>query len=138
MAPETFMPEGGGHFDCAEVRDYCAEIGTKLHIVAAYSPWINGHLEGANGILLNALKCLCAPGLGEDDYAAMQAKDIPSNWPDHFDAALKSMSDQILPALKYSPNELLFGLPTTSTSTESPEDIRPPTADEISLHLALV
>jgi hypothetical protein len=138
MAPETFMVDGGGHFNCAEVRDYCAQIGTKLHVVAAYSPWLNGRLEGTNGILLNALKRLCAPGLGKDDYAAMQAKDMPSNWPDHLDAAIKSMSDRILPALKYSPNELLFGLPTSSTLTDNPEDIRPPTADEIALHLALV
>jgi hypothetical protein len=126
MAPETFMADGSGHFNCAEVRDYCAQIGTKLHIVAAYSPWLNGCLEGTNGILFNALKRLCAPGLGEDDYAVMQAKDMPSNWPDHLDAAIKSMSDRILPALKYSPNELIFGLPVSSRPTDNPEDIRPP------------
>jgi len=50
-APETFMVDGGKHFNCAEVRDYCESIGSKLHIVAAYSPWINGLLEGSNGIL---------------------------------------------------------------------------------------
>lgn len=55
-APETFMSDGGGHFDCDEVRDFCKTMGTKLHIVAAYTPWINGLLEGSNGILLNTLK----------------------------------------------------------------------------------
>jgi hypothetical protein len=44
-APETFMADGGSHFNCAEVRDYCASIGTKLHIVAAYAPWLNRLLE---------------------------------------------------------------------------------------------
>jgi hypothetical protein len=51
-----FMADGGSHFNCGEVRDYCNAIGTKLHIVAAYSPWLNGLLAGSNGILLNALK----------------------------------------------------------------------------------
>ena len=137
-APETFMADGGKHFDCAEVKDYCKTIGCKLHIVAAYSPWINGLLEGSNGILLNALKRLCAPGLGEDDYAAMQVKDIPNNWPDHLDTAIKHLSDRILPALKYSPNELLLGLPVNSRRMDNPEVIELPSADEVAAHLALV
>ena len=61
-----------------------------------FSLGINSLLEGSNGILLNALKWLCTPGLGEDDYAAMQIKDIPNTWPDHLDAAVKSLSDLIL------------------------------------------
>jgi hypothetical protein len=56
IAPETLMVDGGSHFDCNEFRNYCGTIGTKLHIVAAYAPWINGLLEGSNRILLNALK----------------------------------------------------------------------------------
>ena len=67
-APEVLIVDGGSHFNCNEVREYCKTIGTKLHIVAAYSPWLNGLLEGSNSILLNALKHLCAPGLGEDEY----------------------------------------------------------------------
>jgi len=137
-APETFMVDGGKHFNCAEVRDYCESIGSKLHVVAAYSPWINGLLEGSNGILLNALKRLCAPGLGEDDYATMETKDIPNNWPDHLDTAIKSLSDRILPALKYSPNELLLGLPINSRHMDNPEAIKPPSADDVAMHLALV
>jgi len=76
----------GSHFNCNEVCDYCETIGTKLHVVAVYSPWLNGLLEGSNGILLNALKRLWAPGLGEDDYDQMTIKDIPNNWPEHLDA----------------------------------------------------
>ncbi|KIM74692.1 hypothetical protein PILCRDRAFT_14247 [Piloderma croceum F 1598] len=86
------MADGGSHFDCNE------------------SPWLNGLLEGSNGILLNALKRLCAPGLGEDEYEQMTVKDIPNNWPDHLDAAIKHLNDRILPSLKYSLNELLLGL----------------------------
>jgi hypothetical protein len=137
-APETFMADGGKHFNCVEVKNYCESIGCKLHVVAAYSPWINGLLEGSNGILLNALKQLCAPGLGEDDYAAMETKDIPNNWPDHLNAGIKSLSDCILPALKYSPNELLLGLPVNVRRMDDPEVIEPPSTEEVAMHLALV
>jgi len=39
-APEVLIVDGGSHFDCNEVREYCDSIGTKLHVVAAYSPWL--------------------------------------------------------------------------------------------------
>ena len=138
IAPETIMVDGGSHFNCNEVREFCDSIGSKLHVVAAYAPWLNGLLEGYNGILLNALKRLCAPGLGEDDYTNMATKDIPSNWPEHLDTAIKHFSDQILPSLKYSPNKLLLGLVVNSHCVDSPENIKPPTEQEVALHLALV
>jgi hypothetical protein len=138
VAPDTFMTDGGSHFDCKEVRDYCTSIRTKLHIVAAYALWLNGLLERCNGILLNSLKRLCAPGLGEDEYEAMAKKDIPSSWPDHLDTAIKNLSDRILPSLKFSPNELLLGLPLNASHTNSPEDVEPPTEEEIAVHMALI
>jgi transposase InsO family protein len=117
-APEVLIVDGGSHFDCNEVREYCETIGTKLHVIAAYSPWLNGLLEGSNSILLNALKCLCAPGLGEDEYERMTKEDLPSNWLEYLDAAIKYLNDCILPSLKYSPDE-----------------IKPPTVEEIDIHL---
>ena len=132
------MADGSSHFDCNEVWDYCASIGTKLHVVAAYAPWLNGLLKCSNGILLNALKRLCAPGLGEDDYKSMATKDIPSSWPNHLDTAIKNLSDQILPSLKFSPNELLLGLPLNASHTSAPEDIELPTEEEVAVHMALV
>lgn len=137
IAPTTFMADGGSHFDCDEVRSYCEEIGTHLHIAPAYAPWVNGLLEGSNGILLNALKRLCAPNLGEDDYERMEKKDIPKNWPDHLDTAIKNLADRILPALKFSPNELLLGLPTALPATIDPNKVNPPTESEVLLHLAI-
>ena len=107
-----------------------------MHVVAAYSPWLNGLLEGSNGILVNALKRLCAPGLGKDDYMVMQVKYIPSNWPIHLDAAIKSLSDHILPALKYLPNELLLGLPVNLQPINNLEDIAPPSENKVAIHLA--
>jgi len=138
IALEMIMVDGGSHFNCIEVQDYCESIGSKLHVMAAYAPWLNGLLEGSNGILLNALKRLCTPGLGEDDYENMALKDLPSNWPEYLDIAIKHLNDRILPSLKYSPNELLLGLVVNSRRADLPEDIRAPTEQEVALHLALV
>ena len=104
IAPTTFMADGGPHFNCDEVCTFCDNIRTHLHIVATYSPWINGLLEWNNSMLLNTLKCLCAPNFGEDEYEEMQAKDLPRNWPDHLDTTIKKLADHILPALKFSPD----------------------------------
>ena len=83
IALTTFMADGGPHFNCHKVEDFCESMGTHLHIVEAYSSWINGLLEWNNGILLNALKRLCTPGLGEDDYEKMAMEDICYDFPLH-------------------------------------------------------
>ena len=76
----------------------------------AYSPWVNGLLEGTNGKLLSRLKRLCAPNLGEDKWAKItRFEDLPAVWPDHFDAAIEHLNQRILPAYKFSPNELCLG-----------------------------
>jgi transposase InsO family protein len=67
--PDTFMADGGSHFNNEIVRAFCKERGIKLHIVAKYSAWVNGLVEGTNKILLGIQKRLCAPDLGEDEYA---------------------------------------------------------------------
>jgi hypothetical protein len=134
-ASETLMTDGGPEFDNKDLREACAGRGTKLEICPAYSPWVNGLLEGTNAILLNRLKRMCAPDLGEDEYAAM---DLPANWPDHLDAAIRYINNRILPYLKYSPNELLLGL-IVNTSTTPPNGVSaPPTTEEVDLQMAYV
>ncbi|KAG6841251.1 hypothetical protein C0991_000536 [Blastosporella zonata] len=114
---ETFMTNGGKHFDCEEVRKFCTKWGTKTHVVAAYSPWVNGLVKGANKLLLHILKRLCSPKLGEDKYDAMNAKDLPRSWPNHLDKAICLLNWRLLPALDYSPKELLLGLVVNTPKT---------------------
>ena len=114
MASETLMTDGGLEFDKEELCGECERRGTKLQICLAYSPWVNGLLEGTNTILLNRLKRMCAPDLGEDEYAAM---DVPSNWPDHLEDAVRCINNHIFPNLGYSPNELLLGIVVNTKST---------------------
>jgi hypothetical protein len=135
-APETLMCDGGPEFDNNQVRRWCESKGTKLEIVPAYSPWVNGLLEGMNSKLLGRLKRMCAPDLGEDEYDAMTALDLPKNWPDHLDAAVEHMNNRILPNLRYSPNELLLGLVINTPRTEAElaaTELRP---DDVTVQMA--
>jgi hypothetical protein len=75
---------------------------------------------------------------GKDDHECMTAKDLPANWPDHLDDAIKHLNDYILPSLKYSPNALLLGLVVNSHKTKSPDGIKTPTEEEVNTHLAFV
>jgi hypothetical protein len=67
IVPETFMADGGKHFNNDAVREFCTSRACKLHTVAAYSPWVNRLVEGTNKLLLHVLKRRCTPDLGEDN-----------------------------------------------------------------------
>ena len=78
---------------------------------------------------------MCAPDLGEDEYASMA---VPANWPDHLEEAVRCINNRILPNLKYSPNELLLGI-VINTKPTLPSEIRgEPTADEVELQMAYI
>ena len=114
---ETFMSDGGRHFDNTEVKEFCSKWGGKHHVVAAYSPWINGLVEGTNKILLYILARLCAPDTSEDGWKAMKWDKLPRSWPDHFDEAIHTLHWRILPALKFCPKEILLGLVVNTKPT---------------------
>ena len=107
---EMFMSDGGKHFNNKEVHEFCDKWGTKTHIVAAYSPWVNGLVEGTNKLFLHILKRLCALDLDDENIERMSRDDLPKNWPDHFDETIRILNWQLLPSLKFSPKELMLGL----------------------------
>jgi transposase InsO family protein len=69
--PESYMCDNGPGFDNWQLHELCDEFGIELHYVAAYSPWVNGLVEGMNAKILGQLKRLCTPDLDEDAYDAM-------------------------------------------------------------------
>ena len=91
---EMFMMDRGRHFNNAEVEEFCKRWGSKHHVVAAYSPWVNGLVEGANKILLYVLVHLCALEIGEDGWRTMVWDNILRSWLDHFDKAIWIMNSQ--------------------------------------------
>lgn len=126
--PETFMSNGGKHFNNEVVKGFCKSRGCKVNIVAAYSPWINGLVEGTNKLLLHILKWLCAPSLGEDKPQQASWSNLPATWPKHLDSAIHALNNRLLPALKFTPKELLLGLVVNTRPTplaESSSVLRP-------------
>jgi len=138
IAPETFMSDGGRHFNNSEVKDFCTKWSCETHVVAAYSPWINGLIEGTNKILLHILKCLCAPNLGKDDYKAISWDTLPNSWPKHLDKAVTALNYHILPAFKFSPKELLLGQVINTPRTDLANSTSAIWHSDISIHMAYV
>ena len=108
QAPETFMTDGGSHFNNGNVRAWCEANGIEHHVVAVYSPWINGLVENTNVQLLGQLKQLYSPELREDSVQNTKAEDVTKAWPDHFDDTICQLNECIIPALQFSPKELLL------------------------------
>jgi transposase InsO family protein len=135
---ETFMSDGGKHFDNKEVRELCEKWGAKTHIVSAYSPWVNGLVEGTNKLFLHVLKRLCAPDLNEEEADKMATEDLPRNWPDHFDEATRILNWRLLPALKFSPKELFLGLVVNTKPSNTDTSTLPVTSSDTALQMAYV
>jgi hypothetical protein len=115
---ETFQTDGRSHFDNKIVRRTCGAFGVKPHVVAKYSPWVDGLVEGTNRILLGILKWLCAPDLGEEGWKKIEKwEHLPNNWPDHFDNAIFLLNNRILRALDHTPNELFFAMVINTAET---------------------
>lgn len=136
VPPETFMTDGGTHFNNSAVRTSCEEMGTKHHVVPAYSPWVNGLVENTNKLLVGRLKRACAPALGEDDELT-EARGM-RNWPDHLDAALADLNARILPAFGYAPRELALGLVVNTTHTDETTGQEEPSPLQVETQLAYV
>jgi hypothetical protein len=134
--PGTFMCDGGKHFNNNEVKENCKKWGIKQHVTPAYSPWVNGLVEGTNKLLLYVLARLCAPEIGEDGWQSMDWSTLPKSWPDHFQEAINVLNWRILPALKFSPKELLLGLVVNTASTPLEASTSVLTPSDIDNHLA--
>lgn len=132
---EGFMADQGSHFNNKEVREFCAKWGVKHHVVAAYSPWINGLVEGTNKLLLYVLARLCAPEVGEDGWDAMDWEDLPRTWPQHFDEAINILNWRILPSRKLAPKEIMLGMVVNTAKIPLEESASVLPADAIERHM---
>jgi hypothetical protein len=85
---------------------------------------------------LNIIKRLCVP---DHDTAEgdVSPDDIPQNWPEHLDEAIRMMNDRILVALKSTPREVLFGRSITPENHSSnPTGLTTPSDADIRFALA--
>ena len=130
--------DGRKHFDNKEVRELCEKWGTKTHIVPAYSPWVNGLVEGTNKLLLHVLKRLCALDLNDEEAEKMAVEDLPRSWPDHLDKTIRILNWCLLPSLKFSPKELMLGLIINTKPTNIDTSILPTRDSDTALQMAYV
>ena len=124
--------------DISTVKTYCTKWSCNHHVIAAYSPWINGLVEGTNKLLLHVLKCLCAPDLGEDTAVDEDWEKLPKTWPDHLDDAVCTLNSHLLPALKYTPKELLLGLVIDTKCTPLTHSVTEVSQTDVAVHMAYV
>jgi hypothetical protein len=133
--PDTFMADGGKHFNNKEVTGFCEAHGVTHITTPSHSPWVNRLIEGSNKILLHILRRLCAPD-HDTDSSDVNPEDIPENWPTHLDEAIRQMNDRILIHLNTTPRELLFGRQFRPDDT-SPTVLSPTTPADVDVHFAL-
>jgi len=132
------MVDGGKHFNNKEMHELCLKWRTDVHVISAYSPWVNGLIEGTNKLFLHILKCLCAPDLNYKELENMKVEDIPWTWPDHFEETIRILSWHLLPSLKFSPKKLLLGLVINTKPTDIKHSTSPTSVDNVTIQMAYV
>ena len=50
--PHAFMSDGGKHFNCDVINNYCTEQEIQHITTAKYAPWVNGLVKSTNNLLL--------------------------------------------------------------------------------------
>ncbi|KAK1648065.1 hypothetical protein QYE76_065870 [Lolium multiflorum] len=53
---QAIVTDNGSNFTSKEFKEYCAEVGIKLHFASVGHPQTNGQVEKANGIICNGIK----------------------------------------------------------------------------------
>ena len=84
------------------------------------------------------LKRLCAPDLGEDTAMDNDWEKLPKTWPDHLDEAVCTLNNHLLPALKYTPKELLLGLVIDTKPTLLTDSTMQVSTTDVAVHMAYV
>jgi hypothetical protein len=64
----------------------------------------------------------------------MQWKDLPKNWPTHFDHAICLLNRRLMPSLECSPAELMLGLIINSNPTLIADATSETTAEQVHIH----
>ncbi len=101
------------------MNKFCEENAIDHITTPAYAPWTNGLIENSNKILLGRLKQMCVLDLDDAEANNPDPESTLTQWTDHLDAAICSMNNRILPALGFTPRELLWG--RRETSEERPK-----------------
>ena len=93
--PKAITVDNGTQFDVEAFREFCEQIGTKLHFASVRHPESNGLVERANGIIMTGIMKLFNQPRGK--------------WPDELIKVVWSHNTTISRSTGFTPFKLLFG-----------------------------
>jgi transposase InsO family protein len=94
--PKAITVDNGTQFDSEAFREFCDQIGTKIHFAAVRHPESNGLVERANGIIMTEIMKLI--------FNQSRGK-----WPDELIKVVWSHNTTVSRSTGFTPFKLLFG-----------------------------
>jgi hypothetical protein len=94
--PKAITVDNGTQFDAKTFKDFCDQIGTKIHFASVRHPESNGLVERANGIIMTGIMKLI--------FNQPRGK-----WPDELVKVVWSHNTTISRSTGFTPFKLLFG-----------------------------
>jgi hypothetical protein len=94
--PKAITVDNGTQFDAETFKDFCDQIGAKIHFASVRHPESNGLVERANGIIMMGIMKLI--------FNQSRGK-----WPDELVKVVWSHNTSISRSTSFTPFKLLFG-----------------------------
>jgi hypothetical protein len=94
--PKAITVDNGTQFDAEAFKEFCEQIGTKIHFASVRHPESNGLVERANSIIMTGIMKLIFNQPRE-------------KWPDELIKVVRSHNTTILRSTGFTPFKLLFG-----------------------------
>jgi hypothetical protein len=94
--PKAITVENGTQFDAKAFKEFCDQIGTKIHFASVRHPESNGLVERANGIIMMGMMTLI--------FNQPRGK-----WPDELIKVVWSHNTTVSRSTCFTPFKLLFG-----------------------------
>jgi hypothetical protein len=94
--PKAITVDNGTQFDAEAFKEFCEQIGTKIHFASVRHPESNGLVERANGIIMTGIMKLI--------FNQPRGK-----WPDELIKVVWSHNTTISRSTGFTPSKLLFG-----------------------------
>jgi transposase InsO family protein len=115
--PKAITVDNGTQFDAETFKDFCDQIGTKIHFASVRHPESNGLVERANGIIMiEIMKLIFNQPRGK--------------WPDELIKVVWSHNTTVSRSKGFTPFKLLFGDEAITPDEARTRSIRTTTSAE--------
>jgi transposase InsO family protein len=123
--PKAITVDNGTQFDAEMFKDFCDQIGTKIHFASVRHPESNGLVERANDIIMTGIMKLI--------FNQPRGK-----WPDELIKVVWSHNTTMSRSTGFTPFKLLFGDEAITPEEAKAGSIRTvaSTEDEADYHVA--